>query len=258
MSGAVMTDDPAGAGTPPPSLAIARFCDFIDLGPTESSLIDDLTDANRTIRRGAIIRGAGAPVAHVFLLKEGWVTSSITLPNGARQIVRVHLPGDILGTPSMASPRAAETLIAVTAAVIAPISLIAIRRLFTGAPRLGMALFLEAQQERILLMDRVTSLGRTSAAQALGAFLLYVHDRLDAIGQVHDGSFVLPLTLEQIADVLGVTPTHVHRTFRELKDRDLVLRSGSEMTLVDPDRMRQFAAIPTRNWVRNPVWLGQE
>ena len=253
-----MTDDPAGDHARPPSAAIARFCDFIDLAPAESSLIGDLIDANRKIGRGAMIRGAGAPVAHVFLLKEGWVTSSINLPNGAKQIVRVHLPGDILGTPSMASPRAAETLVAVTPAIVAPISLIAIRRLFTGAPRLGMALFLEAQQERILLMDRVTSLGRTSAAQALGAFLLYVHDRLDPIGEAHDRSFMLPLTMEQIADVLGITPTHVHRTFRELKARDLVLRSGSEMAIVDLDRMRQFAAIPTRDWVRNPVWLGNE
>ncbi|MFS2109622.1 Crp/Fnr family transcriptional regulator [Sphingomonas sp. Sphisp140] len=216
-------------------------------------MFEQLRGPVQDLSRHARIRRSGDKVQGVFVLLRGWAFSSVELPNGQRQILKVHLPGDILGAPSIVLPRAMETLSAATPVTVAPVPLSAFGVLQAEAPRLMASLFLSSQQERVMLSDRLAAVGRTPAAQRFAALLLQLHDRLagPATGTV---SLHVPLTQEDFADLLGITSVHVNRILRQLLSAGLIVRRQYDYTF-DPERLREFSGMPRREWIRNPAWL---
>lgn len=57
----------------------------------------------RTVRRGDVIYRQGEPAAHVFLLIGGTVQSVLLSSAGQESLLRIHLPGSILGLTALAS-----------------------------------------------------------------------------------------------------------------------------------------------------------
>jgi CRP/FNR family transcriptional regulator, anaerobic regulatory protein len=236
-------------------LPLRRLNQFITLTGPEAEAFARLATEERQLRRHDLIRAQGDPALEVFFLAEGWVASCVDSATGSRQIVKVHLPGDVMGTPSLALCRAAESLIALTAATVQVIPSDRVGGLFATAPKVAAAMFLSAQQERIWLMDRLMSVGRTSSVQRLAAFLLSLHERLTALGLASPERIELPLSQEEVGNVLGITGVHANRTFAQLDATGLVERSGRTVTLLDLAGLRCFSCVPRREFQRMPPWL---
>jgi CRP/FNR family transcriptional regulator len=224
----------------------------------ELSAFEGLAEKTLTLSRREIIRAQGAAVNEVYFLKEGWVACSMNVRNGRRQIVTVSLPGDLLGVPSLCLNRAAVTFEALTPAVVQVISLQAFAGLFMKMPRLALSMFLISQQERVLLMERLASLGQTKAVQRLAAFLLHIHERLKQMHPTLEQSFELPLTQADLAEIVGLTFVHVNRSLRELDRSGLIQRTGKVVTLLDLEGLHQLAGLPTHQFVRDPGWVNAE
>ena len=230
-----------------------RFNEFVSLNADEIEAVENLVVERRHLKRHDIIRAQGDPVQEVYLLEEGWAGSCVDVVTGTRQMVRVHLPGDMVGTPSVTLSKAAETLVALSRAIVGLVPLAAYSKLFMSNPRIAAAMFLTAQKERILLMDRLTSIGRTNAAQRLAAFLLNIHERL-AIAGFQGPTFQLPLSQDELADVLGITSVHTNRTLAQLVKAGFIRRHGKTITMLDIDGLRSFGAVPQRRFERLPEW----
>jgi CRP-like cAMP-binding protein len=238
-----------------PDLPLHRLNQFLSLNVSEAETFTALADEERHYERHEVIRSQGDPAQEVFFLVNGWVASCVDSATGSRQIVKVHLPGDLLGVPSLALCDAAETLMALTSATVRMIPSRRLADLFTAAPKVAAAMFLSAQQERIWLMDRLMSIGRTSAVQRLAAFLLSLHDRLAAQGHPSPDRLELPLSQEEVANVIGITAVHANRTFAQLDATGLVARRGRIITLTDVPKMRSFSCVPKRDFRLMPPWL---
>ncbi|EQA99814.1 hypothetical protein L288_19210 [Sphingobium quisquiliarum P25] len=240
---------------PPLGYSRARLSEFLSPTPAEFDLFVGLAGPIQQVERHRTIRREGDRPQSVYLLVEGWVLSSMTLPDGSRQILKVHLPGDMMGSPSIALAGAAETLTALTPVKLRAMSHAALGSLFTRAPRLAALLFLSAQQERVILMDRLCSIGRTSAECRLALLLLHLHDRLKLITPRMEGTFDHPLTQEHIGDILGLTSVHVNRVFRALENRGLIRRSGHRVELLDMPALRKLSGVPVRPLAQDLSWL---
>ncbi len=234
-----------------------RFSALGDLNATEAGALARLAGLAARFDAGRDVRGAGdAHAAGPFFLHEGWVLSSVDLPDGGRQILKVHLPGDIMGAPSLPYESPVETLTTLTSARVSPISLAALGDVFATAPRLAAVLFLAAQEERVLLMDRLTSLGRMDAERRVVSLLVHLHDRLCAAQPADEAAVLdLPMTQPQIGDVLGLTSVHVSRVMRRLERDGRIRRRGRTIELVDPEALRRAAALPRRKVRRDLSWL---
>lgn len=235
-------------------MPIGRVSEFATLTADEREAVGALTSDTIECRRRSAIRHEGAPVHHVYLLAKGWVASSMTLKTGARQFFKVHIPGDILGAPSLASVSAVETLTAITDCTIKCIPLSRLGSIFAEYPRVGMSLFLSANKERIALMDLLTAVGRLSAIERLAHFLMDLHDRLFVAGQTEASRLPMPMTQEEIADLLGLTAVHVNRMLHELKRRSLLHRSGRDFILNLPE-LQAMNLMASRAFVQEPSWL---
>jgi CRP-like cAMP-binding protein len=236
--------------TPP----LHRSTEFVPLERAELEQLAALAVETRRFRRHEIVRAQGEPGRDLYFLADGWVGACIDFATGSRQMVKVHLPGDLLGTTSLVLDSAVETLVALTAVTVRVIPGAAYAKLFMSNPRIAAAMFLTVQKERVLMMDRLTSVARTSATQRLAAFLLNLFDRLKIVEEFDEPRFALPLSQEELADVLGITPVHANRTFAQLDSTGLVHRDGRWITLLDVPRLRSFGAVPERRFECTADW----
>lgn len=244
--------DPQSPSVP---LPIHRLKEFASLTPGELARIRDLAEAPVRLPRHAIIRREGEPAQAVWLLSDGWAASSMLLSDGERQILKLHLPGDMLGTTALCVIGAPDTLTALTPVTVHRIPTQAFGALFMSNPRFAACMFLSAQRERVALMDRLATVGRMSALERLGALLLDLSDRLAALAGAASDSFDLPVTQQQIGDYLGLTGVHVNRMIRQLEVDGIILRDRHRITIPDRQRLRSLAGVQDRRLAHEPDWL---
>ena len=230
-----------------------RFTEFVPLTGAELQAVESLSVQRLQLRRHDTIRSQGDAVHDIYLLIDGWVGCCMDVAAGTRQMVKVHLPGDVLGTPSMTLGDAAESLVALSRATVEVIPIIAFARLFKSSTRIAAASFLSSLKERVFLMDRLTSVARTSAVQRLAAFLINVHHRLKVVG-LEEQQFHLPLSQHELADVIGITPVHANRTWAQLERTGLIRRQGKLVVLLDVEGLKSLGAVPQRRFQRIPHW----
>ncbi len=130
-------------------------------------------------------------------------------------------------------------------------------RLFEAAPRLGALLFLVSQEERVALMDRLASLGRSSALERLATLLLQIRDRVRRNDPAAPETFELPLKQTDLADLTGVTPAHLNRMLQELSEKDIAHWHRRTIEIIDLDTLRDLSGLPPRTISRDQSWLPQ-
>ena len=109
--------------------------------------------------------------------------------------------------------------------------------------RIGGALWWLTMVENSTLTEWGLSLARRSAEQHFAHFLCELLVRLSRVGRAEGNSYPLPLTQEQIADVLGLTPVHVNRTLKRLRDSGLVEMNQERLTILDWNAFKQQAGF---------------
>lgn len=236
-------------------LPLHRFEEFGRLSADEKAALTWAAEPPRNFDRHARIREEGVEPTGFYLLVDGWVTASQTLPSGGRQILKVHLPGDAIGTPSMCMTRTVEELRALTDVTVMHVPFERFGKLLDEQPRLAARFMLSVQLERVSLMDRIASIGRTSAQQRVAAFLIDLAERLEPLGLVRDGSFFVALTQEQMSDVVGLTSVHTNRCLRALESAGLISRFGQRYSIPDRNTLARFAARTNRERSPDQLWL---
>ena len=238
--------------------SVCRFTAFSSLSDRAMGDLMTLATGHREIAAGEYIVHEGDAPAGIFLLIAGWTASSIAFADGHRQLIKAHLPGDLLGLPSIALRHAADSVVALTPVVVAPISPAALGKLFVRNPRVAALLFLISQEERIMLMDRLASIGSTKAASRLAALLLQVHARLLRARPDTGDAFDFPLLQHDVADMIGVTAVHLNRTAQTLRAKGVITWRQQRVTIHDFAAMRRLAELPQRVVNHDPDWLPQE
>lgn len=193
----------------------------------------------RTFSAAGCIHQAG-DFSPMLIVLSGWVAEERSLADGRRQIVRLHLPGDLTGHCG-AQSTARSDLVALTEAQVADCS--GLRSLIAGkhvmSPVVSALRHLtEAGEEAAL--RHVVRLGRMTARERTAHVLLELYERLTRVDLVHGRAMPMPLTQEQTADYLGLSVVHVNRTLQQLRRDRLIETHHRSVTVLD---MRQLAGV---------------
>jgi len=128
------------------------------------------------------------------------------MPDGRRQIGAFHLPGDIFGLENGPVHRfTAEAIVPTKVCLVKRESLEREANIDPAILRLILTLttdYLRHAENHLLL------LGRQTAPERVGAFLIEMHARMALVGVI-----VLPMSRRDIADYLGITLETVSRSF---------------------------------------------
>src|SRR5262252_9507479 len=112
----------------------------------------------------------------VYTLFEGWAIRYHRLPNGARQILDILLPGDMVGLASAVLGRVKHSVQAVTPATLCVLEGRGFSELFNGHPTLALNILQTRVEEEQRMDVRLSLLGRTTAEQRIAYLMLETFD----------------------------------------------------------------------------------
>lgn len=228
---------------------------YVPLTERERSALERLESTSRQLARGATIVRENDRSEEIYVVRKGWLMSYVILKDGSRQILRLHFPGDIVGTASMAFLEAPEALVTLSEAEICPFDKTGLRVVFEEHPRVAALFFAIAQAERVSLTDRLASLGRTSARARVAALLIDVLVRLRFLDKEITDTIPLKLTQEEIGDATGLTAVHVNRMMRALAEEGMIARRDGHIRVLDERRLARTANYVNRYADLDLRWL---
>jgi CRP-like cAMP-binding protein len=222
---------------------IDKISSYLPLSPAEISFLCDLHGSRRQIYRHRDIIAQGRSYQSVFILCSGFAWRYKILPDGKRQLLSFALPGDLIGFPASFFNNAVNATGSLTDVVVATVPFDALYNLFAKFPRIAIALYWMAAREAAIYGERIVDIGRRSAYERLAHLILELLTRLRAAGLAEERSYVLPLTQELIADVLGLSGPHVSRMLRLMREEGLVRIDGHRLTVTDLESLTVLAGF---------------
>jgi CRP-like cAMP-binding protein len=195
-------------------------------GADEQAILGLPHRVKRVERLGYIVREREA-TTHSCVLLSGYAIRHKIVMGGARQIVAVHMRGDVLDLQNSLLGIADHSVQVLTDSEVAFIPREAIRTLAFERPSIGMAMWHDTLVDGSIFREWIANVGRRHAPARIAHFLCEFSLRLEVAGLGEASEYELPMTQEQLADCVGLTPVHVNRTLKALEANDLISRRTS-------------------------------
>jgi CRP-like cAMP-binding protein len=192
----------------------------------------------RTLEAGTYtIREADAP-EHCAVLISGFAYRQKLAGDGSRQIVALHIPGDALDFQNLFLDASDHSIQMLTRAEVALVRISALQVLARERPSVAHAILVKILVEASIFREWVLNVSRRDAKMRVAHLLCELGVRLDVEGLAEDYGYELPMTQEQLADAVGLTPVHVNRTLKALEAEGLIIRSKRTISFPDWKRLR--------------------
>jgi CRP-like cAMP-binding protein len=121
----------------------------------------------------------------------------------------------------------------------------------------GHAILVKILVESSIFREWVLNVGRRNSRSRLAHVLCELGVRLEAEGLADEYGYELPMTQEQLADALGLTPVHVNRTLKTLEAEGLIQRTKRNISFPDWNRLRTIADFNQRYLHLEPQLSGK-
>jgi CRP-like cAMP-binding protein len=190
----------------------------------------------------------GDRLATSHLLLDGWAYRYVSLADGRRQIVAIHIPGDFVDLhsfPLQVMDHAVATFTPVRV-ILAPHD--RLRALTEAFPHLTRLFWLSTLIDAAIHRQWLLGLGQRTALEQAAHRLCELYVRLEIAGLAEDGGFDMPMSQASFADSLGLSPVHTNRVVRDLRDQGLVGWRGRRVDLLDWPALCELAEF-------DPVYL---
>lgn len=89
--------------------------------------------------------------------------------------------------------------------------------------------------------ERIASIGRRNAYGRLAHIIMELYLRLEFVGRATADEFILPLTQEHLADLLGLTNIHINRILGRLKRDGLIAADGKVVKILSREKLMKAA-----------------
>lgn len=182
---------------------------------------------------GHDIVSEGERTKQCCLVAEGLVCRYKIVGDGQRQILSLHLPGDIPDIHSLLIEQMDHNLGTLTPATVGFIPHEAVRSLTRAYYRIAEAFWRETLVEAAIYREWMVGIGRRSAPSRIAHLFCEFITKMTAIGLSDGTTCELPLTQPEIADALGLSTVHMNKKLREIRQAGLVRLRSNKLTILD-------------------------
>ncbi|MDJ0277166.1 Crp/Fnr family transcriptional regulator [Sphingomonas sp. 2R-10] len=211
------------------------------ISPEEEAVIRASLGEVRDLPANHTCIRAGERLYSSTLLLDGLMYRYKDLPGGERQITELHVAGDFLDLHSFSLKQLDHNVMTLTPCRVVLVPHARLTEITEKHPHLARVYWFLTALDAAIHREWELSLGRRTAIQRIAHLICELQVRLGLIGEVDGTGFALPLTQAGLSDCTGLTPVHVNRTLRELRERGLVEFRGRRVSINDLAGLRSLA-----------------
>lgn len=186
------------------------------------------------------------------LIAEGFCVRSKTIADGKRQILSIHIPGEIPDLMSLFLHVMDHDLSTLTPCTIGFISHDALQKLHRRRPNVAEIFWRDTLIDAAMFREWIVNVGQRPAPARLAHVMAELRERLKVIGRADGNTFEMPLTQEQIADALGITAVHANRVIRQLREDGIVDLHRGRVSVLDEAKFQELADFDHRYLHQSP------
>lgn len=185
-----------------------------------------------TVAKQRTLVAEGDSVSHCWVLISGYCVRYKIVGDGGRQILSIHMKGDLVDLQNSLLGVADHGVQALTVCKLARIPIGAIRQLLHSRPAINDALWFDTLVDGSIHREWVANVGRRDAFTRVAHLLCEFALKLEAVSLGEQLDYILPMTQSQLADATGMTPVHVNRILKALESDGLIERVTSKAVII--------------------------
>jgi CRP-like cAMP-binding protein len=221
---------------------LKKLMQFSDFSEDDKDLINELASKRQT-QYGAgedIVReGEHSPDIHIVL--SGIACRYKHLEDGSRQITAFLVPGDPCDSEIFILEKMDHSIGTLAPSIIASVAGSRMKELLLSRGSIALAFWWNTLQDEGVLRERIIDEGRRNAYARVGFLIYEIFLRMRVCGVIDGGTFEFPITQVDLADATGLTPVHVNRMLKQLRDERLIAINGKNWSILDPAGLRKAA-----------------
>jgi CRP-like cAMP-binding protein len=192
-----------------------------------------------------IVREGDSP-QQCGVLVSGFAYRQKVTGDGQRQIIAIHIPGEALDFQNLFLDVSDHSVQMLTRGEVAFVPRSAFQDLVSTRAAVAHAILVKILVEAAIFREWVLNVGRRDARSRLAHVFCEFAIRLEAVGLTEQYRYELPMTQEQLADALGMSPVHVNRVLKGLERDGLVNRNRRTISFPNWERLRGVADFNQR------------
>lgn len=213
------------------------------LSAAEKAVLEQMSSRLTTFGPGEDMVCEGDRPTNSTLLLEGWASRYVTLADGRRQILALHISGDFVDLHSFPLKLMDHSVGAITACKVALVPHAVLEEITQSQPHLTRLLWLSTLIDAAILRQWLVGAGQRSAEENLAHRFCELYSRLQVTGLAGEGRFELPLTQEELGDTVGISAVHTNRVLQQLKGRGLVTWRNRVVTIENWTGLAELAGF---------------
>jgi CRP-like cAMP-binding protein len=143
----------------------------------------------------------------------------------------------------------------ITDGTVALIPIEAVMKIVSDRPTIAIAIWRTTLIEAAVFRQWIANVGRRNARTRIAHLLCEFATRSKIAGLGDDRSYVLPMSQDQLADAVSLTPIHVNRTLRQLANEGLVELGRRSIKILNWDGLVAAGDFDPAYLIPSPVEL---
>lgn len=190
--------------------------------------------------RNQILFFEGGAAHHLFALNAGLVKLVKSLENGKERITRILFPGGLFGLEALN-----EAAYPLTAVVLQDSEICSVPReqffaFLRSNPDISLDMIRLLVSEISEARTQMTSMSFKDARMRVATFILSMISPIEG-NSSNSCSLTLPLTSQEIAEILELSPETVSRTWHTLREEGLIKKRGRHLIIQDVNALEATA-----------------
>jgi len=194
------------------------------LSATDRAAIMGLPFTVRTMERAKFIVRERERPTHSCVMLSGYSIRSKLTATGERQIVAIHMKGEVVDLQNSLLQVADHSVQMLTPGKVAFIPREEVVQLTMKRSQVAHAMWIDTLVDASIFREWITNIGRRDARSRVAHILCEFAVRLRIAGLGEETRYELPMTQEQLADATGLTSVHINRTLKGLEGEGLIER----------------------------------
>jgi CRP-like cAMP-binding protein len=153
------------------------------------------------------------------------------------------MPGDACDLHVRLLAEMDHSIQAITTAMVSTVNKSDMEDMMLDHPNIARAMYSAQLVDGGIMRAWIVSMGRRSSIERVAHLICELYLRARNIGLTGDGEFALPLSQLVMADALGMTPVHINRVLKELRQAGAMALKRGSVTILDPIKLIHIAGF---------------